>query len=114
MTGFRLNFIKFFYPKIKNFLWQLCLEIAEQGEFHLSAKRGILSLLEKIGKDGLILDNWRPLTLLNTDNKIYSKILATRMAKTYKHIIDSSQTGFISGRQLAENIIKINEIIQGM
>ena len=79
---------------------------------HLSAKRGILLLLEKIGKDMLVLKNWRPLTLLNTDNKIYAKILAMRLEKSTKYIIHHSQPGFSKGRHLAENIMKINEVMQ--
>ena len=86
-------------------------EIVDEEELHLSAKRGILSLLEKINKNPIKLNNWRPLTLLNSDQKIYSKILALRLEKSTKHIIHHSQTGFAKGRHMAENIIKILEIV---
>ena len=107
-----MEFYEVFYLKIKEFLWNLYLEIVEVKELHLTARRGILSLLEKIGKDMLQLKNWHPLTLLNVDNKIYAKILAKHLEKCVQHFIHPSQTGFVKGRHLAENILKINEIIQ--
>ena len=47
----------------------------------------------------------------NADNKVYGKILANRLAKTTDTIIHHSQTGFCKGRQLAENIMRINEVM---
>ena len=111
-NGLPADFYKMFYPKIKHFLLNLYLEVIETKELHLSARRGVLSLIEKIGKDMLRLKNWHPLTLLNVDNKIFAKILAKRLEKSFKYIIHYSQTGFIKGRYLAENILKINEIMQ--
>ena len=62
--GLPIDFYKVFYPKIREFLLKLFHEIVREGEFHLSAKRGILSLLEKVGKESLLLRNWHVLTLL--------------------------------------------------
>ena len=64
-----------------------------------------------MGRDSILLKNWRPLTLLNNDNKIYSKALANRLKIALPTIIDSSQTGFIPGRQMSENILKNQEIM---
>ena len=109
--GLQANFYKVFYPKLKHCLHNLILETAEEGKLHLAGRHGILSLLEKLGKDSIKLDSWRPLTLLNTDSKIYGKILANRLQKAFTTIIHHSQTGFVKGRHLAENILKINEVI---
>ena len=79
---------------------------------HLTACRGIISLLEKLGRDGLRLKNWRPLSLLNTDNKVYTKALALRLQKVQPELIDNSQTGFIKGRFMAEGIMKTMEVLQ--
>ena len=59
----------------------------------------------------LDLDHWRPLTLLNSDNKLFTKVIANRLEGCIPHIIHPSQTGFIKGRQLAENILKIMEVV---
>jgi hypothetical protein len=44
-------------------------------------KTGILILIPKKDKDRLLLKNWRPLTLLTTDYKILTKLLALHMTK---------------------------------
>ena len=109
--GLPPEFYKMFYPKLRIFLTELYKEIVAQKEFHLSAKRGVLSLLEKLGKDGLFLTSWRPLSLLTTDNKIFSKLLATRLELGTREVIHHSQTGFSKGKHLSENILKILEVM---
>ena len=108
--GLPCEFYKLFWPKIKEFYYQVILEVIEEDEFHLTARRGIISLLEKIGKSGLKLPEWRPLSLLNCDNKIYTKAIASRLQKLQKEYIHPSQTGF-KGRYMAEGVMKILEVI---
>ena len=79
---------------------------------HLSARQGVISLLEKPAKEMIRIKNWRPLTLLNTDNKIYTKLLARQLQNVLWTIIHASQTGFRKNRQMSENIIKIMEVIE--
>ncbi len=44
--------------------------------------------------------NYRPITLLNTDYKLLSKILAVRLADIAPSIIHKSQAGFVPGRKI--------------
>ena len=39
----------------------------EKGEMLISQKRGIITLIPKKDKNRTLLDNWRPISLLNTD-----------------------------------------------
>ena len=110
--GLTPDFYKMFWGKLKHILYEVFVESIEQGELPLTTRYGILSLLEKAGKNGLNLKNWRPLTLLNTDNKIYSKMIANRMQEVMSNLINSDQTGFMKGRQMAENIMRIMQVIQ--
>ena len=96
--GILIDFIKMFYPTLKEFMFGLINEIINEGMLHLSARCGIISLLEKIDKDMLLLPSWRPLSLLNADYKIFSKILANRIQPLLKEVIHPSQTGFLKGR----------------
>ena len=59
-----------------------------------------------------MLSNWRPISLLNVDYKIISKVIANRIKKVLPTIINDSQTGFIKGRYIGENIRTIIEIIE--
>ena len=56
--------------------------------------KGLISLLPKGNKDSSFLKNWQPLTLLNLDNKILAKVLATRLKKVIQKIIGFRQTVF--------------------
>ena len=111
LDGLPVEFYKMFWTKLSDILFDLYIEIIQEGEMHLSARQSVISLLEKEGKDPLYVSSWRPLSLLNVDNKIYGKILANRLQVFLTKIIHHSQTGFIKNRHLAENIIKILSVI---
>ena len=74
-------------------------------------KQVVISLLEKPGKNPIKLANWRPISLVNCDAKIYSKILANRIEGVIKELIHEDQTGFIKGRSIHENITDLLSII---
>lgn len=78
----------------------------------LSARHGIITLIPKKEKDPLLLGNWRPLTMLNVDHKIFAKALASRMKKVLPTIIHPDQTGFMQGRDIKDNIHRAIEIIE--
>ena len=52
-----------------------------KGEMSISKRRGVISLLPKEDANLLKLANWGPITLLNVDYKIASKVIATRLEK---------------------------------
>ena len=75
-------------------------------------KQSIITLLPKQDKDLSKLENWRPISLLNTDYKIASKTIANRFKKVLINIIDSNQTGFVKGRYIGENIRLLLDLIE--
>ncbi len=52
-----------------------------------SMTEGIISLIYKGKGEKSDLKNWRPISLLNIDYKILSKILANRVKKTIGQIL---------------------------
>ena len=110
--GLPIDCYKAFWSKIKNLLYELYQDIISSNELYLSARRGIISLLEKVGRNSLQLKSWCPLTLLNSDYKIFSKVLALRLQKVLNTVIHESQTGFVKGRFIAENTIKILNLME--
>ena len=68
-----------------------------------SMRQAVLSCLYKKG-DREDITNWRPILLLNYDNKIYTKILANKIQPTLEDIIGFKQTAAIKGRNIIENL----------
>jgi hypothetical protein len=82
-------------------------EIFYQKLLSESQNRGIITLMFKSGEREDI-KNWRPITLLNVDYKIVSKILAERLKRVLPNIINTDQRGFVKGR----NIFQGNRLLQ--
>lgn len=76
-----------------------------------SMQFSVLSLIPKLG-DKLILKNWRPISLLNTDYKIISRALTNRLTKALPYIIDSDQTFCIEGRSIYSNLHLMRDTIE--
>ena len=83
----------------------------ETGSLTELQKQSIITIIPKQNKDLTILDNWRPISLLNVDYKIATKIIANRVKHVITNIIHNSQTGLLKGRYIGENIRLLFEII---
>ena len=66
-----------------------------------SQERAMLTLLYKKGEREDI-SNWRPVSLLNIDYKIITKIIAERLKPLVPNIIHPDQNGYVNGRNLFE------------
>lgn len=109
--GFSPEFYKFFWPDIRTHLFASYDYSFKSGKLSIDQRRGILSLIPKKDKDLRYLKNWRPLSLLNTDYKILTKLLANRMQCALDKIISHDQSGYIKGRYIGENVRLISDII---
>lgn len=58
------------------------------------------------------LKNWRPISLTNTDYKVLTKILNSRLCSIAIDLISPNQFGFIPGRQIWDNIHHVNNLLQ--
>ena len=76
-----------------------------------SMSKAIISLLPKPGKDPMQLGSYRPISLLNCDYKILSKILALRLEKVVPSIIHFDQVGFVPGRSSSNNMRKVFHVL---
>ncbi len=109
--GFTSEFYKFFWIDIKDLVYYSLLYAFDNGSLSIEQRQGILALIPKKDKDFRRLKNWRPLTLLNTDYKILTKLLAHRLQKVISKLVKKDQTGYIKGRYIGENIRNLYDII---
>ena len=103
-NGIAIDWYKIFWGKIKYLFYDMVKECVQEKKLHLSARRGVISLLGKPDDDPLFLKGWCPLTLLNSDYKIIAKVLAMRLDKTTPYLLNDSQTGFNKGFSANENL----------
>ena len=99
-----------FWSDVKYLVVESLNEAYTQGELSESQKQGVLTLLYKKG-DKRNLDNWRPISLLNTDYKIIARVMSHRLQKVLHKIISCDQTGYIKGRSASDNLRLVQDII---
>ncbi|CDH54787.1 hypothetical protein RO3G_11686 [Lichtheimia corymbifera JMRC:FSU:9682] len=85
---------------------RLLLSVMNQALLQHSYPRSWMStrmvLLYKKG-DPQLLANWRPLSLINSDAKLFTKLLANRLQPIMHHLINPFQTGFLAKRLISDN-----------
>lgn len=74
---------------------------------------GVITILYKKGSK-LDLENYRPISLLNVDYKILTKILANRMKRVIGEVVQPTQCYSIPGRDIADTIGTIRDVIEHM
>ena len=82
------------------------------GELSISQRQAIIKLIEKKERDKRFVKNWRPISLLNVDLKIISKVLATRFKKVISSLILSNQIAYVNGRFISEGGRLISDILE--
>ena len=70
-----------------------------------SMRLGLIVLLYKDTGPRDQIGNYRPITLLNADYKLIAKALATRFGRHLPSVIDPTQTAFVPGRWIADNVM---------
>ena len=110
------GFTKEFYQAFFDLLWKDLLNsynaAFDKGSLSISQKRGTITLIPKGDENLSDLKNWRPISLLNIDYKILSKVLAGRLEQYLPKLIHSDQTGFVNGRYIGQNIRLLSDIME--
>lgn len=75
-------------------------------------KGGLHINFTKGGRDGIDCKSYRPISMLNSDYKLYTTILVRRMDAVMSLLIDEDQTGFLKNRQTHDNIRRALHVIE--
>lgn len=107
-----------FYKAFKDLLAPLLLDlyqgIQSQQETPRNFAKGIITLIYKNKGNKNEIRNYRPISLLNTDYKILTKILANRLKIISGEIISRNQTYSIPDRDIQDSIMTIRDTVRGM
>ena len=112
--GLSNEFYKKFWDKIKFTLHKTLTEAVAAKMLPPSQRIGVITLLPK-PKSPLELNqikNWRPITLLNTDYKIFAHIIKNRILSAVPKLISNAQSGFQAGRSTTDNLILMYLVLE--
>src|SRR5690606_12270077 len=91
-SGISVRFLQTFVDDIANILCQDFKKFNMPGSNLSWWKRGYVVLIPKSG-DLSSIDNWRPISLLNIEWKIFTKIVDKTMRDKWESTIHNSQIG---------------------
>ena len=86
-----------------------------QGAIPGSITKGVITLLKKEGRHVQgELDDYRPITLLNTELKILARVLANRLQLVMSDLIGPEQSYAVKGRSIQDNLHLVRQILEGI
>ena len=80
----------------------------ELGALPRSMYEAVVVVILKPGKDPEKNDSYRPISLLNTDLKILTKVIAMRLSAVIPVLVHPDQSGFIPDRSTANNLRRLS------
>ncbi|KAJ1128267.1 hypothetical protein NDU88_006646 [Pleurodeles waltl] len=79
-------------------------EALQEGVLPASLREALIVTILKPGKAAASCDSYRPLLMINIDNKILAKMIAARLQPLMTRLVLPDQSGFIPGRSTAHNL----------
>ena len=87
-------------------LARLYTAISTLGQVPAGFTDGLITILFEAGERTDPAD-YRPITLLCTDYRLYAKVLALRQNPCLAGVIDQEQTTFVPGRRIGKNVLAL-------
>src|SRR6266487_2081618 len=117
-----LNSISYEYykkssPWLTKHLTILFNQCLDSGQVPPSWTKSFISLIPKKEKDKNKVQNWRPIALINTDAKIFLKLLAVRLGAIAGNHLPQHQKGFLPTRNVVDatlNVLEMAHVLKGV
>ena len=110
-SGYTTEFYKFFFSKIGHFFIRSINYGFINNKLSISQRQGVITCLPKEGKNLQLLNNWRPITILNVSYKIASACISNRIKSILHQLIHPNQSGFLSNRFIGLNLKLMYDIL---
>jgi hypothetical protein len=109
-NGFPPEFYQVFWDLIKDNLMALFADF-HQGSLQLNRLNFEMIILLPRKKDAKVIQQYRPICLLNVSFKIFTKVATNRVTTIAQKIINPTQTTFLPGRNIMEGAVILHETI---
>ena len=101
--GLSMEFYVCFWDDLEELLLSFLNKSLHADSLAKSQYEGLLRLIYKKDERRL-LKNWRPISLLNTDDKLASKIITERLKKVMASIVHQDQSCRVQGHNIFSNL----------
>ncbi|GKU89353.1 hypothetical protein SLEP1_g3500 [Rubroshorea leprosula] len=108
--GFSFGFIKEMWESMRHEVSAFVNEFHRNGQLVKGSNSSFVVLIPK-KENPIKIEDYRPISLTGCIYKIIAKLLANRLIKVMKGIINNNQLAFVKGRQLIDSVIVANETI---
>ena len=108
--GLSVEFYVKFWDRLGPYLCRVLYAYYHAGEMCESMKTSNTRVIFKKG-DRKNLKNWRPISLLNVNYKICSKVLSLCLSKVLEFIIDPDQPCSVPGRKITSNLHILRDVL---
>lgn len=98
------------WPVIGPDYLRMIREATTRGSLPPGVTDGLIILLHKGGTRSF-LNNWRPITLLNSTYKLFAKVLQLHLQPILMQVVSLDQSAFLPLRFILDNIFLTNETI---
>lgn len=110
--GFNSRFFKRAWNVIGEEISKAIMNFFETGQLIKQVNSTIISMIPKVEVPKHAKD-FRPISCCNVLYKVISKILTNRMCEFLDTLVDKSQTAFIPGRRISDNVLLAQELLHG-
>ena len=105
---FPAEFYNVFWIDLKAILLSCYVAAFTTGKMSISQRGGKITLIPKKNSVPFLLKN----SLLNTDYKIATRCIASRLKQVLPSIIHPDQTGYLKNRYIGENVRLLFDVIE--
>ena len=113
LDGFPAGFFQNHWEIMGGEITLLVLDILNSGVLPENLNLTYIALIPKI-KMPTCVTEFRPISLCNVLYKLISKVLANRLKKVLSHLIAPTQSAFVPGRLITDNILAAYETLHTM
>lgn len=102
--GFPAGFYKNLWPRIKGLIKEILDDFFSRGLSLDWLIYGVMTLVPRY-KEANVIEQYRPICLLNVVYKIITKVITLRLTKVAKKVISKFQNAFIPGRNILDGCV---------
>jgi len=109
--GYNFNFIKSNWEILKEDIMEVVYMFQESGSFSKGCNASFIALIPKV-KNLVLIDYFRPISLVGALYKIITKVLLCRIKEVMHLVINDVQSAFLEDRGMLDSVMMANEVIE--